>query len=297
MRNNKLVKVLKEAYSIFIRKNPLQMSGATAFFTTFSLPFILLILVQTIGLLYNRNSLQQGIFAQLDAVLGNGGSANIYGIFSRFQKAEYNWVVTAAGFLFMLFVVTTLFNVVRNTVNEIWNIKVKQHAGIAFYFKLRIKSLIVIFFAGIIVTVQLLASALQGFLKNYITEIWGGYNSLLYSIISQLVFMIVATGWFTVLFKYLANAHPTWRIAFTGGIFTGILFTLGKIIIGLLLTVNLLETLFGTAAPFVLILLFVFYSSFIFYFGAAFTKAWNKENNAKMILEKDVYAYNVKQVD
>ena len=297
MRNNKLVKVLKEAYNIFIRKNPLQMSGATAFFTTFSFPFILLILVQTIGLLYNRNSLQQGIFAQLDAVLGNGGSANIYGIFNRFQKAEYNWVVTVAGFLFMLFVVTTLFNVVRNTVNEIWNIKVKQHAGIAFYFKLRIKSLIVIFFAGIIVTVQLLASALQGFLKNYIIEIWGGYNSLLYSIISQLVFMIIATGWFTVLFRYLANAHPSWRTAFTGGVFTGILFTLGKIIIGLLLTVNVLETLFGTAASFVLILLFVFYSSFIFYFGAAFTKAWNKENNAKMILEKDVYAYNVKQVD
>src|SRR3978361_383452 len=105
MQNYKLVKVLKNAYNIFIHKNPLQMSGATAFFTTFALPFILLILVQTIGLFYNSDNVKQGIFAQLDAVLGNGGSANIYGTFSRFQKAEYNWFITITGFVFMLFVV------------------------------------------------------------------------------------------------------------------------------------------------------------------------------------------------
>ncbi len=297
MHNKKLVKNSKKAYKIFIRKNPLQMSGATAFFATFALPCILLILVQSIGLFYNRNNLQQGIFAQLDDVLGNGGSDKVQKIFSGFQKAEYNWFIAGAGFIFMLFVVTTLFNVVRNSVNELWNIKVKPDAGAAFYFKLRIKSLIVIFFAGIILTVQLMASALHGLLKNYINELWGGHYTILNRIISQVIFMIIATGWFTVLFKYLANAHPNWKTAITGGIFTGILFTIGKIVIGLLLSVTVLEKIFGAAGSFVLILLFVFYSSFIFYYGAAFTKAWNDDDHRKMVLEEDVYVYNVKQAD
>ena len=297
MRNNKLIKVSKKAYAVLIRKNPLQMSGATAFFATFALPCILLILVQTIGLFYNPDNLQQGIFAQLADVLGSGGSEKVYRIFSGFRKAEYNWIIGGGGFIFMLFVVTTLFNVVRNSVNELWNIKVKPNAGAAFYFKLRIKSLIVIFFAGIILTIQLLASALHGLLKDYITELWGGSHSFLNRLISQLIFAIISTGWFTVLFKYLANAHPNWKTALTGGIFTGILFTIGKILIGLLLSVSVLEPIFGEAGSFVLVLLFVFYSSFIFYYGAAFTKAWNDESRMKMLLEEDVYIYNVKQAD
>lgn len=286
---------MKSAYKLFISKNPLQMAGATAFFTTFALPCILLILVQTIGIFYSSKNVKQDIFVQLTTVLGEGGSAKINGILNQFQKAQYNWIAATAGFIFMLFVVTTLFNVVRNTVNTLWNIQAKEHPGIMFYFGLRLKSILIIVFAGIIVTAQLLASALQGLLKDSINDIWSGYNSLLFEIISQLVFMIIACGWFSVLFKYLASAHPRWKIALTGGIFTGILFTFGKIIIGLLLSLTALETVFGNAGSFVLVLLFVFYSSFIFYYGAAFTKAWADAHDSEFELEKNVRRYHVKQ--
>lgn len=294
MRNTKLIKGIQNAYKLFISKNPLQMAGATAFFTTFALPCILLILVQTIGIFYSKKNIKQGIFAQLTAVLGQGGSAKINGILNQFQKAEYNWLAAVGGFVFMLFVVTTLFNVVRNTINTIWNIEVTAHPGTTFYFARRLKSVLITGFAGIIVTAQLLASALQGLFKDSIDDIWSGYNSVLFETISQLVFMIIACGWFTVLFKYLASAHPRWKIALTGGIFTGVLFTIGKIIIGLLLSLTALNSVFGSAGSFVLVLLFVFYSSFIFYFGAAFTKTWAIENDSEFELEKHVRKYNVK---
>ena len=295
MRSNKLMKVMKSAYKLFINRNPLQMAGATAFFTTFSLPCILLLLVQTIGIFYSKKNIQQGIFAQLTAVIGKGGSAKINGILNQFQKAEYNWIAAIAGFIFMLFVVTTLFNVVRSTINTLWNIRAKEHPGVKFYFNLRLKSVLIIFFSGILVTAQLLASALQALLKDSIDDIWSGYNSILFEIISQLVFMIIASGWFTVLFKYLASAHPRWKIALTGGIFTGVLFTVGKIIIGVLLSLPALEVVFGNAGSFVLVLLFVFYSSFIFYYGAAVTKTWADENNSEFELEKNVQRYDVNQ--
>ncbi len=295
MKLKRLIIIIKKAYNNLSENDPLRMAGATAFFTTFALPPILIILIQAFGLFYSANAVKNSIFIQLVSVLGTESSINIYDTLNQFQSLANNWLIAVAGFVFLLFVATTLFNVVRKSVNELWCIKVK-HAGIAFHLKLRIKSLIVIFLGGLLLVAQLAASALEVLLKNYINEIWSGYNSLLYKIISQLIFLTIATGWFTILFRYLANAHPNWQTAFAGGFFTGILFTTGKIILGVLLTFSNLRTIFGTSGSFVLILLFVFYSSLIFYYGAAFTKAWANEKNKKMRLEKHVYMYALKEV-
>jgi membrane protein len=189
-----------------------------------------------------------------------------------------------------------LFTVVCDSINELWNIEVESKPGIKFYLKSRLKSTLIICFAGIVLIAQLIATALQLLLKDYIHEAWSDYNSFLFKLITQLIFVIVASGWFTILFKYLANAHPDWRTAFTGGIFTGVLFTIGKFILSLLLTFKGLSQVFGKTGAFVLILLFVFYCAFIFYYGAAFTKVWSDEKKKKLQLDKHACAYEVKKV-
>ncbi len=297
MKLKQLITIIQNAFNDLANNNPLRMAAATAFFTTFALPPILIILMQTFGLFYNMPAVKEHVFDELVSVLGKESSINVYQILGQFQRLAYNLIAAIAGFIFLLFVATTLFNVVRKSVNEIWCVKVKQHPGFAFHLKLRMKSLIVIFIAGLILLIQLAASAMEALLKNYIDDVWNGYNSLLYKIISQLIFIIIASGWFTVLFRYLANAHPDWKIAFTGGFFTGILFTIGKIILGVLLTFNNISTVFGASGSFVLILLFVFYSSFIFYYGAAFTKALTNAKQKKMRLETHVYIYAVKEIE
>lgn len=289
--------IIQTAFNDLTGNNPMRMSGATAFFATFALPPILIILMQVFGLFYNMPAIKAHVFDQLASVLGRESSINVYQILHQFQQLAYNRIAAAAGFVFLMFVATTLFNVVRKSVNEMWCVKVKRRAGIKFQLKLRVKSLIIIFFAGLILLIQLAASAMEALLKNYIDDIWNGYNSLLYKIISQLIFIIIASGWFTILFRYLANAHPDWKTAFTGGVFTGILFTIGKIILGVLLTFNNISTVFGASGSFVLILLFVFYSSFIFYYGAAFTKAVNDADHKRMRLEKNAYMYTVKKAN
>lgn len=296
MKFNYRFEILKKAYIALSEKNPLRMAGATAFFTTFALPPILIILIQALGLFLNAKTVEEGVFTQLIGVLGKESSISIYDTLNQFENLVHNWLIIIAGFIFLLFVVTTLFNVVRKSVNEIWCIAVDRRLGIGFNLKLRLKSLIVIALAGLLLVVQLAASALQALLKNYIDEVWNGHNFLLYKIITQLIFLIIVTGWFTILFKYLANAHPDWRTAFTGGVFTGILFTIGKIILGLLLTFSNLRTIFGASGSFVLILLFVFYSSFIFYYGAAFTIAWADANNRKLRKEMHVHSYTIERV-
>ena len=256
--------ILKKAYNNLKSQDPLRMGAATAFFTTFALPPILIIIIHTFGLFYNPEAMKRGLFAQFAGVLGRESSVNLFSVFNRFQELAHNWLIAIVGFIFLLFVATTLFHVVRRSINDLWCIKVEQHAGIGYFFKMRFKAVIVILLSGILLLIQLLASGLQALLSNYITELWGGFNSLLYRVITQVVFVVIATGWFTMLFKYLANAHPDWKTAFAGGVFTGILFTIGKIILGLLLTFSNLQTIFGATGSFVLILLFVFFTHPLF---------------------------------
>lgn len=283
------------AFKILSSKNPLRIAAATAFFTTFSLPAILLILIEAIGIFYNPHTVKQNIFTQLIAVIGKESSIKIYSILNQFTKLTHNWFAAVAGFIFLIFVVTTLFGVVRDSINELWNIDVERKPGLKFYVRLRLKSALVICFGGIVLIAQLIATALQIFLKDYIHEVWSDYNSFLYKLVSQLIFVVIASGWFTVLFRYLANAHPGWRTAITGGVYTGILFTIGKSFLSVLLTFNALKEVFGKSGAFVLVLLFVFYASFIFYYGAAFTKALSDKKNKEMDLDKHAFVYELKK--
>src|SRR6478735_1716117 len=296
MNFKQLKTITDKAFRVLTHKSPLRMAAATAFFTTFALPGMLLILIEIIGMFYNPGTVKRNILTQLISVIGKESSVKIYKILNQFQNLTHNWFAMTTGFIFLIFVVTTLFNVVSNSINELWNIEVESSPGLKFYVQSRLKSTLVICFAGIVLTAQLIATALQLLLKDYIHEAWSDYNSILFKLVSQLIFVIVASGWFTILFKYLANAHPDWRTAFTGGIFTGVLFTIGKLILSLLLTFKGLSEVFGKTGAFVLILLFVFYCSFIFYYGAAFTKAWSDEKKKKMQLDKHAFVYEVKKV-
>lgn len=288
--------ILTKTYLVFKRNDPLRLAGATAFFTTFALPPIFIILIQLFGLLFSPAEVSNKLFSQVQSLLGKEGTEQIHNILMGFQQLAHNWFITIGGFLFLIFVATTLFSVVSNSLNQLWNIKLETKPGITFRLTLRIKSIAVIVFTGLLLLAQLLASALQALLAGYLDDIWSGFNSLLYKIIAQLVFLVIVTGWFTIVFRYLANAHPSWKIAFTGGLFTGILFTVGKIILGLLLTFSNLKTIFGAAGSFVLILLFVFYSAFIFYYGAAFTKVWADHKKKPLQLDKRAYEYAIEEI-
>ncbi|MEP6846334.1 MAG: YihY/virulence factor BrkB family protein [Panacibacter sp.] len=296
MRIAEVTEILRKAFAAFKRNDPLRLAGATAFFTTFALPPVLIIIIQLFGLIFNPAEVSSNLFSQLQSLLGKESSQQLHKILTGFQELAHNWFITIGGFLFLVFVATTLFNVVSNSLNQLWNIKLDTKSGIAFRLTLRMKSIAVIIFTGLLLLAQLLASGLQALLANYLDELWSGFNSLLYKIITQLVFVVIAACWFTVVFKYLANAHPSWKVAYTGGLFTGILFTVGKIILGLLLTFSNLKTIFGATGSFVLILLFVFYSAFIFYYGAAFTKVWADYKRKPLQLDKRAYEYTIEEV-
>lgn len=266
--------LLRQALGELLKNDPLRMAGATAFFTTFALPPILVILIQFLKLVLKITGIRAEILKGLSDILGPEAVRQLADVLRAFRKLAQNWYITIAGFIFLVFVATTLFSVIKRSLNQVWKIRPQGAKGILKGLRNRLLSVLVIITAGLLFAVGLLAETMQAFIGKYIFEISPLLSIYFNSIINYLFSILIVTVWFTLMFRYLPDGRPLWRVAFAGAFLTSLLFTVGKIVLHWLLSYSNINTLYGTSASIVLLLLFVFYSSLILYYGAAFTKVW-----------------------
>ncbi|MEP7142599.1 MAG: YihY/virulence factor BrkB family protein [Ferruginibacter sp.] len=264
-----------KAFRLLVKNDPMRLAGATAFFTTFALPPILLILIQLLGLLFNRKNISRQLFGSLGNVVGKDSVHEIVGILRAFRGLAVNWPIAITGFIFLVFVATTLFKVIQSSFNQLWMIRRtgKQSFGMAI--ATRARSFLVILFTGLLFMASLFVESLQLIFGKYLTGLMPEVGMLFNSALTNIISIVTVWAWFTILFRYLPDGRPTWRVAFSGALLTSILFSLGKFLLRWLLPGSNIDVVYGTSASIVLLLLFVFYSSLILYYGAAFTKVWS----------------------
>ena len=260
----------KNAFLLFKRNDPLRMAGATAFFTSFSLPFIIIILVQLFGLVLNRKELSQQLFHSLAAILGNPGEQQIREIARGFRRLATNGYVAAGGFVFLLFVVTTLFKVIKDSIHQLWQVEQTKGPWLAGLLP-RLQSVGLILLIGILF---LLDAVVEGLLA-VVSYDMGGVDhhtaSAIFVVLHQFISLIIVSGWLLSVFRYLPDARFSLRVTAQGALLTSVLFTVGKLLLKLLLVSSNIQTIYGAAGAFVVVLLFVFYIAFILYYGVAFT--------------------------
>jgi len=256
------------------KNDPLRMAGATAFFTTFALPPILIILFQSFSLFLDRKFVGSEIMKILTGTFGKQSTDQIRVITRGFRNVTHNWFTTLIGFLFLVFVATTLFRVIKNTLNDIWRIGIRDKPGALVYLKHRAKSFAVILLAGVLFLIAIFLDSFQVLAGNSINEIFHGGGRFFKGFLNEITSAVLITVWFILLFRYLADGRPPWRVAIAGGLLTGILFAIGKEILSSLMRNSNIASIYGTSGSIVLIFLFLFYSSFILYFGAGFIKAY-----------------------
>ncbi|HTI93298.1 MAG TPA: YihY/virulence factor BrkB family protein [Puia sp.] len=252
------------------KNDPLRMAGATAFFASFSLPFILIILIQLFGLVLDRHEVSQQLFKGLSGVLGDSGQQQVRTISRGFRRLATNWYIAAGGFIFLLFVVTTLFKVIKDSINQLWDL---HPAGekLSEIIVPRLRSIGLILLAGVLFLGDLTLESFLVNLRHSVTGLSGMGSSVLFFILQQLLSLLIVTGWIFSLFLYLPDGRFSFRVTFRGAVLTGVLFTIGKFILGWLLISSNIQRLYGTAGAFVIVLLFVFYIALILYYGAAYT--------------------------
>ena len=276
----KLFALLGDAYGEFRKNGPLRLAGATSFFATFALPAVLIILIQVFGLFVSHRVMAKQLLQSISEVIGYNTASDLRKTLVKVHHLPGNRCVSAGIFLFLIFVATTSFKVIKDSLNQLWNIKVEDHAGLAFNLLDRVKSFIVILAAGILFLTVLLGEGLIHLLKHSEGAQFQNSSLFMNGFLKQIISIVVVTAWFTSVFKFLPDARPSWKVAITGAFFTRMLFTIGKWLIIWLLTLSNMQDIYGASASSVLLLLFVFYCSFIFYYGACFTKVWADFHNS-----------------
>jgi membrane protein len=279
------------------RNDPLRMAGATAFFATFALPPMVIILFQVISLVLSRKLAGTELMGTLSDTLGREAATQIRLTANGFRTLVHSWYIAIPGFLFMLFIATTLFGVIKNTLDDIWNIKVKEKTSFLFSLGLRAKSVAVILVTGLLFLGGILLDGFEILVRDNIAKVYPEGSRFFKGILNEVTGFITVTLWFIVLFRYLADGRPSGKAAVAGGILTGLLFSGGKTILSLVMKNSNLPSIYGTSASMVLMLLFVFYSSLILYFGASFIKVYSDKKGLPIEPIDKAYSYRLEKLD
>ena len=291
------LRLVRQSFGEIKKHDPLRMAGATAFFTTFALPPIVIILFQLFSLFLSKRLVGSELMEIFSDTLGKGSAAQIRQTTRGFNTLARNWYIASGGFLFLVFVATTLFSVIKNSLNEIWNISVKDKPGILLNLSLRARSLGIILAAGLLFLANIFMDGFEILAGNYFEKLWPTGGGFFKGALNEIVSVVIVTTWFIVLFRYLADGRPSWKVAIAGGCLTGVLFSAGKALLSFLMRNSNISTIYGASGSIVLILLFVFYSSFLLYFGASFIKVYAEAIQQPLRLVNKAFRYQLRRMN
>jgi len=294
-----LPQTFKKGLVILKDGNPLILASSTAFFTTFSIAPIILILVNILSIYFKSELISKKLLQNIQTTLGEQPAKQIESIIMNFQVLESNIWFTLGGSVFFAFVATTLLLVIQQSIHILWHISIKSTVSWRMNFIERFKALVLILSLGLLFMASQLLDALVILLYTYLHSLIPSLGTIYLRTLNISLSSVVIIMWITTLFKYLPDAKVKWEVAFAGGILTGLLYMLGKFILHKILIHSNVATIFGASASFALILLFIFYSSFIVYYGASFTYAYG-ENVGKPIIPgkyADLYIEQIIETD
>jgi membrane protein len=209
----------------------------------------------------------------LSDMFGKEAVRQIVSVIRALRQLNSNWFSTVLVFVFLLFVATTVFKVIRSSINQIWGVEAAKEKKVIASLNARLLSVAVIAVTALLFSIGMLVETMEVFAGNYFAKLFPSVSGLLSQVLAFFISVFSIAIWFTIIFKYLNDKHPGWRVAWAGGLFTSVLFSIGKTVLHFLLTYNSINNIYGASAAIVLLLLFVFYSAMILYFGAAFTHA------------------------
>ena len=247
------------------------MGAALAYYTLFSLAPLLLIVVSVAGLLFGHDAARGQIQSQLSALMGDRGAAAVQDLLASVDKPAQGSAATALGVLLLLVGATTVFAELQDALDRIWRVPARP-AGSGWWALLRARLLSfgMILALGFLLMVSLVASAVLSTLQAWWNPMFGPWLDTAALVNGVLGFVLVAAC-FAFVYKVMPRVHVAWHDVWTGALFTAVLFTLGKMLIGLYIGRSGVASGFGAAGSLVAVLLWVYWSAQIFLLGAEFT--------------------------
>ena len=271
-------KLLVDTYHEWSNVDAPRMGASLAYYTVLSLAPLLIVVIAIAGFAFGHDAAQGALVAQVQNLVGSEGAQAIQSIIQHAsEKKATGALASIAGFLLLLFGASSVAIELRSAMNKIW--AAKEEEGVAGFLRQRSYAIAIVLGAGFLLLVSLVVSAGLAGVSKFVGGILP-FPAWAAEIVNILISLVVITGIFAVIFKFLPAVNILWHDVWVGAIFTAVLFTLGKTLIGIYLGRASIGSSYGAAGSLVLILVWIYYSAQIFFMGAEFTRVFANEHGS-----------------
>lgn len=290
-------KITRQTFADFVSNNVLKLSGALAFFTIFSLPGLLIIIIWFSNLFYGRDLVEKSVYHQIEGFVGHNAALEIQQTIHNATQNTGNNFATIVGLLVLIVGATGVFEEIQDSINHIWKIRARPRKGRAWlkFIVNRLLSFSMIITLGFILLVSLLLNGAMDVLLNNFIENFPKVTAILVYSLNLLLTFFISTFIFAAIFKVLPDAKIKWKHVWVGAFVTAFLFIAGKFLISYYLGHSRMTSAYGAAGSVIVILLWVYYSAMILYFGAAFTHVYAIHTGSRIYPNN--YAVWVQQIE
>ncbi len=287
--------LLYKAFNAFLDDNALRMSASLAYYTTFAIAPLLLIIVSLAGIIYGQEAAQGKVFAELNKFVGSDAANQIQETIKNISESQQSTFAIIIGAITLFIGTTGVFIEIQDSINQIWRVRAKPKKGWLKLVTNRVLSFSMVIGLGFLLIVSLLINgvvlALSAKLQIYFPDI----TVLFVNIFNLVLTFIVISALFGIIFKYLPDVLIEWKDVKMGAFFTAILFMFGKFLIGLYIEQVGPGSAYGAAGSLIVILIWVYYTAAILFFGAEFTQVYADCYGGK--IKPAEYAVHVLQIE
>lgn len=278
---NQLWRLVKRSATAWVEDRAMSMGAAIAFYTIFSLAPLLLIVIALAGLVFGEEAARGAVVQEVGGMVGETGAQAVQTVLEGARDMEGGIFATIASLVTLAVGATTVFAELQNSLDRIWKAPVStQPSGIRGFFRTRLLSFGMVLGIGFLLMVSLVVSAALSALGNWIGG-WLTWAQVIMQVLNFVVSFAVITALFAMIYKILPSVDLDWDDVWIGAAATSLLFSIGKFLIGLYIGQTALASSFGAAGTFVVLIIWVYYSTGVFLLGAEFTYAYAHEQGSR----------------
>lgn len=278
MQLKKILSSLKEAFKAWNDRDPFASSAVLAYYTIFSLPGLLVIIVNLAGYFWGKEAVTHEISGQVQGIIGQDTARYVQDIVANASISDRTVISTIVGIAALLFGATGVFYHVQQIFNKIWEVKPKPKQKILTLLRDRLFSFGLILVIGFLLLISLVISAALSALSTWVANHLSPSLLIVFRILDFLFSIGIITFLFAAMYKFLPNVKIRWRDVWLGALLTTLLFVIAKFALGLYFGKSQPGSTYGAAGSVILIMLWVSYSGLILLYGAEFTRILAKKS-------------------
>ncbi len=286
MRAKTIITVLKETGSDWMEDKASRLAAALAFYTLLSLAPLVILAVSVAGLVFGEEAARGELTGQLQSMIGAEGAKTIESVLANAKAPTSGVIGTIVGLGILLFGASGVFGELQDSLNVVWEVQPKPGRGIKGFIRDRFFSFTLVLGVAFLLLVSLMLSAALSAAGNLFEERLPGGEAV-WQVINFVVSIGTVTVLFGLIFKVVPDVKIQWRDVWIGALFTAVLFTLGKFAIGLYLGRSSVASPFGAAGSVVVLVVWVYYSAQILFFGAEFTQVYARLHGSRIVPTKN----------